>query len=215
MKKTIFFVVLAFVGFVTLGLIAFFLFGHLEMNGECKFKGPLSQVNAGSCAGNSNASGNQYEGRYADDLEFNIPDNYFLNEEEAESEEAEISFIFSKNPEEIEDGEFAPNLNIIKSGDYIEFNENICSELLSSSIEQLTPYYETLTNGDSAIENLSGVDSCVTQWEGTLSGINLFQKQYAVPHKDRQVVYYFTLTTNSELEELESLENIVKDVKLK
>jgi hypothetical protein len=215
MKKPVFFILMAVFGLFALALLAFFLFGYIEMNNECKFKGPLASVGDGACSKNVNGSGYEYEGRYKDDLEFNIPSNYFLNEEEEENQDAEISFIFSKNPEDVKDGEFAPNLNIIKSRDYIAFDETVCEDLMTSSIQQLTPYYETLSEGTSKIEDIGGVNTCVTEWQGTLSGIDLFQKQYAVSHQDSQVVYYFTVTTNQSLEELSTLDSIVYGLKLR
>jgi hypothetical protein len=215
MKKPVFFVLMAIFGVVALALLAFFLFGYIEMNNECKFKGPMASVGEGACSKNVNGSGYEYEGRYKDDLEFNIPTNYYLNEEVEENEDAEITFIFSKNPEEVEDGEFAANLNIIKSRDYIEFNDQVCEDLMTSSIEQLTQYYETLGDGEAQIEDIGGINTCVNQWQGTLSGIDLFQKQFAVAHKDSQVVYYFTVTTNQALDELSTLEGMVYGLKLR
>lgn len=211
MKKTVFFVSMIIFGLLAICMLGFFMFGYFEIGGICRFKGPLSSVQGGACAG---VQGNSYSGRYSDDLSLTIPANFFVNEEVEENEESEITFIFSKDPETVEEGEFAPNLNIIRSKDYIEFSDSVCEELIDASIEQLTPYYESIDNGGAAMEDINGVGACVTQWEGKLSGLELFQKQFAVPHEESQVVYYFTITTDRELSELDVLNSIVASLKL-
>lgn len=215
MKTPLFFVLMTVCGFVALALFSFFLFGHIEMNNECKFKGPLASVGEGACSKDVNASKYAYEGRYKDDLEFYIPSNYYLVEEAQENQSTEVSFIFSNNPEEAQEGEFSPNLSIIQTRDYMDFDDVICDALLSTSIAQLSPYYDSLENGEAKIENIGGTNACITEWYGELGGIALFQKQYAISHKDSQVVYYFTLTTNQSLDDLSTLEDIVYGLKLR
>ncbi len=218
MKKVILIAAGCFGLLLLAGIVFFGLFGTLELNGQCNFRGLLASPTEGACIkedanvgeeiGNSKAS--TYEGRLSADIGMAVPENYFLDESSED-----ISFIFSKDPETIQPGDFVPNLNIIASEDYLEFTALVCKNLVDASIEELKPYYDSLTESSGRIFNINGVTSCVTEWNGVLDGVALYQKQFIVPSKSNNTMYYLTLTTNDQKEELNQLEDIVKSLKLK
>lgn len=196
------------------GTFGFLGFAYIEENFECKFKGIFANPTEGECSSNSTFAidiDTNYEGKLSSQINFYLPENYFLSEEE------DISLIFSSNPEIAVEGAFIPNMNLIQSVEYIDFDEEICKEFVAATVEFLTPYYESLSlveRKNSGIEQLGDAKVCIAEWNSELNGAKLHQRQYAIADPTNKVVYYFTLTTNSNKDELNTLERIVRSFKL-
>lgn len=193
------------------------LFGTVEIDDECNYKGPLASVDEDSvCHDNydSRMSSSNLDGGEAIEFEgadysFEYPGNFTLLETDS------AVSVYKTNPAEIIEGDVNPNVTVVRETFFVEedIDDEICEDFSIKIGNSLATLYEAIDIEKSETTKINGYTVCEVRFSAIVGDLDLIQDLFAFIGNDGENYTVF-ITTTQGLDSYDVLYNTVSSFEI-